>query len=165
MSAMKTARSPAQSVVLLASRKMNDSMEDFEPTKTKPKRKPLTEIRDTHGNSSRLKGAVAKRDRSRSSDDAGPGKLTVRRDRSTQVPVVRTAEKSTQAGWENAVNYSKKTERTGLVTYRKLIQEIIPSKMATIQFCQEMGLLPKRRQCPTCAGDMSLIADSKVRVG
>lgn len=94
-------------------------MEDFAPTKVSKSRskRPLGDITNQVVRPKverTLKKKVSKTDSV--VDDSNEGASCT--DRSTQVPAIKTVEKSTQAGWENAVNYAKKTERSEFVTYR-----------------------------------------------
>ena len=75
-------------------------------------------------------------------------------------------DKSTQIGFEKAVSYSKKFEaKKELINYRILLTEIIPNKQQTLEFCFKTGLLPDKKECPTCGKQMTLLNDAKVSDG
>ena len=73
---------------------------------------------------------------------------------------VSVKDQCTQLGTENSISYGKDTDQK--ITYRHLLTSIIFNKDSAVEFCFEMGLLPRTRPCPTCGNNMSLIKDSKV---
>lgn len=135
---------------------LDDSLSDFQEPKAQPKRKVLGEINLNSENRS-----ISKKKRTVS--EIKPRNTCV----SVGIQCVpEMREKSTQDGTEKSVSYAKKFEsKDNLINYRILITDIIPNKNQTLKFCFKTGLLPDRRECPTCGGSMSMINDSKVSDG
>lgn len=139
---------------------LDDSLSDFQEPKTQPKRKVLGEItlnseKSTSNFSLKKKRTVVLETKPRNTRVSVGIQC---------VPEMR--EKGTQDGTEKSVSYAKKFERKdNLRNYRILLTEIIPNKNQTLEFCFKTGLLPDKRECPTCGGSMSMINDSKVSDG
>lgn len=136
---------------------LDDSLSDFV---VQPKRKILGEI---DLNSNRTTSKLSLKKKREAVPDTKPRFISV----GIQcVPELK--EKSTQNGNDKSlksVSYAKKFDKDNLITYRILLNEIIPSKDQTLEFCFKTGLLPDKRACPTCGGSMSMINDTKVSDG
>ena len=136
---------------------MNDSLEDFDFV-IPPKRKVLGKIdlnrnRSCAGSSSDKSGQISVLD---------PKKCrSKQKDASIQCSV-NSKENSTQCGLETSVSYASKLDGDRHVNFKSLIQDLIPNKESTINFCFKMGLIPPSKQCPTCGSAMNLIHDGKV---
>ena len=136
---------------------LNDSLSDFQTLPLQAKRKPLVEINVNNENKRAAKLSLK---RKRAVSETKPQTISV----GIQcVPEMK--EKSTQNGSEKSVSYAGKFEKDNLINYRILLTEIIPNKNQTLEFCFKTGLLPDKRLCPTCGGNMSMINDSKVSDG